>query len=226
MFRQYFINILKTTISDVIVVFLMILIIVNGVKIFLNEKISEVSSIINLIGVSNENRKINLQIEDEISSSSEEKKVEKNVEVKLDEENKKLTYYPSYGEKYGQIKISSIGVDLPLYFGDSLDLLKKGVGHSTWSYFPGEGGSIVCMGHNYKTMLRNFGSLKNGAKIEIKTTYGTFNYRVYDMKIVEETEMDATPIQKNKEILMIYTCYPFNNVGYTTQRYMVYAERI
>jgi sortase (surface protein transpeptidase) len=23
---------------------------------------------------------------------------------------------------------------------------------------------------------------------------------------------------------MVYTCYPFNNIGYTTQRYVVYAE--
>ena len=40
----------------------------------------------------------------------------------------------------------------------------------------------------------------------------------------KETEVDKLPIQRDKEILMVYTCYPFNNVGYATQRYVVYAE--
>ena len=46
------------------------------------------------------------------------------------------------------------------------------------------------------------------------------------MKLVNETEKDKLPIQKEKEILMVYTCYPFNNIGYTTQRYVVYANRV
>jgi sortase A len=46
------------------------------------------------------------------------------------------------------------------------------------------------------------------------------------MQIVEETETDKLPIQKDEEKLMIYTCYPFNNIGYTTQRYVVYANLI
>ena len=44
------------------------------------------------------------------------------------------------------------------------------------------------------------------------------------MKLIKETEVDKLPIQKDKEILMVYTCYPFNNIGYATQRYVVYAE--
>lgn len=46
------------------------------------------------------------------------------------------------------------------------------------------------------------------------------------MKIVNETDLELLPIQKEKEILMLYTCYPFQNIGYTTQRYVVYAEKI
>lgn len=45
------------------------------------------------------------------------------------------------------------------------------------------------------------------------------------MQLINETEIDKLPIQKDKEVLMIYTCYPFNNIGYTTQRYVIYAER-
>lgn len=214
MLRTKIRNTLRTTISDIIVVLLFLLIIINVVKLFGEAKINEVFSTLNMIVINHEQQKVNISIE-EIANKEE---------IKIDEEKNRLTKYPSIGEKYGQIKIESIGVDLPLYFGDSLDILKNGIGHSTWSYFPGEGGSIVCMGHNYKTMLRNFSKLKLGDIINVKTYYGEYNYKIYDMKIVEETDMSASPIQDENEIFMIYTCYPFNNVGYTTKRYMVYAK--
>ena len=44
------------------------------------------------------------------------------------------------------------------------------------------------------------------------------------MQLIKETETDKLPIQKEKEILMVYTCYPCNNIGYATQRYVIYAE--
>ena len=139
-------------------------------------------------------------------------------------ENNKLKNYPEYGAKYATIKIPKIDVDLPVYYGDSLDILKKGVGHSSGSYFPGEGGSIIYMGHNSKKMFRRFSELQKGNEIEVTTTYGNFKYKIYDMQLINETDVDKLPIQKNKEILMVYTCYPFNNIGYATQRYVVYAE--
>ena len=42
--------------------------------------------------------------------------------------------------------------------------------------------------------------------------------------IVKETETYKLPIQKEEEILMIYTCWPINNVTYATKRYVVYAK--
>ena len=141
------------------------------------------------------------------------------VETVVDENNK-IKNYPEYGTKYATIKIPKI----PVYYGDSLDILKKGVGHSSGSYFPGEGGSIIYMGHNSKKMFRRFSELQKGNEIEVTTTYGNYKYKIYDMQLINETDVDKLPIQKDKEILMVYTCYPFNNIGYATQRYVVYAE--
>lgn len=98
------------------------------------------------------------------------------------------------------------------------------MGHHTETYFPGEGGSIVYMGHNYKSYLKRLPEVKNGDLIQIETDYGTFEYKVYDTKIVHETQVSAVPIQKDKEILMIYTCYPTNGLGHATQRFIVYAK--
>ena len=144
----------------------------------------------------------------------------------IDETEGKLKDYPEYGAKYANIKIEKIDVDLPVFFGDDLDILKNGVGHSTGSYFPGEGGSIIYMGHNSEDVFRRFSELNIGDKIEIITSYGVFEYEIYNYKIINETDLEELPIQKEKEILMIYTCYPLHNIGYAYQRYVVYANLI
>ena len=195
---------IKATIIELIVA-LFITVILLGVGYFLlGAKVEDTMSLVSKvsIGVSDGNEVVNTVID----------------------ENKQLKNYPEYGTKYATIKIPKIDVDLPVYYGDTLDILKKGVGHSSGSYFPGEGGSIIYMGHNSKKMFRRFSELQKGNEIEVSTTYGDFKYKIYDMQLIKETDVDKLPVQKEKEILMVYTCYPFNNIGYATQRYVVYAE--
>ncbi len=195
---------IKATIIELIVALFITVILLGAGYILLGAKVEDTMSLISKvsIGVSDGNEVVNTVID----------------------ENKKLKNYPEYGTKYATIKIPKIDVDLPVYYGDTLDILKKGVGHSSGSYFPGEGGSIIYMGHNSKKMFRRFSELQKGNEIEVSTTYGDFKYKIYDMQLIKETDVDKLPVQKEKEILMVYTCYPFNNIGYATQRYVVYAE--
>lgn len=159
-----------------------------------------------------------------VSINVDSNKDNTNQETKIDTEKKTLENYPEYGTQYATIEIPRIDANLPVYFGDTLEILKKGVGHSSGSYFPGEGGSILYMGHNSKKVFRRFSELQIGDEIKVTTTYGEYNYKIYDMQLINETELEKVPIQKDEEILMVYTCYPFNNIGYATQRYVVYAE--
>lgn len=196
---------LKATILNVIVAFLIAFLFLICIKIAFGQEIDEVITIMNYFSIDVEKKQM--------------------AEITLDKDTG-LKNYPEYGSKYAQIEISKINVDLPVYFGDTLEILKNGVGHSSGSYFPGEGGSIIYMGHNSKQVFRRFAELQKGDNIKITTSYGEFNYEIYDMKLINETETDKLPIQKDEEILMIYTCYPFNNVGYATQRYVVYAKLV
>ena len=193
---------IKATIIYLIVALLIAMLIIGSIKLFFGAKIEETISLVNKVA---------------IDLSQKEVK-----ETVLD--NNKIKNYPEYGTQYTTIEIPKIDVNLPVYFGDTLEILKKGVGHSSGSYFPGEGGSIVYMGHNSKNVFRRFSELQIGNEITVKTNYGEYKYKIYDMQLIKETEIDKLPIQKEKEILMIYTCYPFNNIGYATQRYVVYAE--
>ena len=195
---------IKATILNIIVALLIITIILFTVFMVFGAKIEETVSMASKITI-------------DIYKKEEIKPIE------IDSENR-LKNYPEYGTKYATIEIPKIDVDLPVYYGDTLEILKKGVGHSSGSYFPGEGGSIIYMGHNAKKIFRRFSELQIGDGITVKADYGTYQYKIYDMKLIKETDIDELPVQKDKEVLMVYTCYPFNNIGYASKRFVVYAE--
>lgn len=196
----------KATISNLIVALIYTVISILLTYILLGNNISEAIALVNTISVDKSKNSI--------------------VETTIDLENMKLINYPKYGSRYGRMIIESIDVNLPLYFGDTLSILKNGIGHSSGSYFPGEGGSILCAGHNYRGYIRDLYKTKNGDIITIETSYGTFNYEIYDSKIIKETDLDAVPIQKEKEILMLYTCHPLDAIGHPTERRVVYANLV
>ncbi|MBO6232775.1 MAG: class D sortase [Clostridia bacterium] len=199
---------IKATIISIIVALFVTIAIIVCIKIFAGAQIEQTINLANRVAIENKQE-----------NETEFKETSLN-------ENKKLVNYPDYGSKYATIEIPTIAVNQPVYFGDTLEILKKGVGHSSGSYFPGEGGSIIYMGHNSAEVFRRFSELQIGNEIIVKTTYGEFKYKIYDMQLINEKELDKLPVQSEKEILMVYTCYPFNNIGYATQRYVVYAEPV
>lgn len=196
-----FLNTVRATIIKVIVAFLFILIVVGVYKSLFEEKVETVIGLINMITVDE-----NLKTLDPILKEGS------------------LLHKPIYGSNYATLKIPSIDVNLPVYYGESLSVLKQGIGHDSSTYFPGEGGTIVYMGHNFKTFLAKLPEAQIGDSIEVETTYGTFEYIIYDTKIVDETNTAAVPVNQDEEILVIYTCWPINNIGHASQRYLVYAK--
>ena len=154
---------------------------------------------------------------------------QKNIEypsVTFDSMNKKLIDYPLWNTEFGSLTIPSIDIKLPIYQGDSLEILNYGIGHFSGSLFPGEGGSIILAGHNTKAFLYHLPEVKINNEIKVKTTYGEFTYKIYETKVIDAKDNDAFPFFKDKEVLMIYTCYPVNTVGHKTHRFVVYAEKI
>lgn len=197
---------IKTAICDIIVVLLFCIILVTSINIFGKEQITAALRYIAMF-----------------ETIASKQKVE---EVKMDPVKKRLSSYPLYESQYATLIIEKINVSLPVYYGNSDNVLKLGVGQSPNGYFPGEGGSIICMAHNFSTFLKRLGELSNGDIIKINTSYGDFEYEVYEEKIIPETDLDATPIQSDEEILFLFTCYPFNNIGYTYDRYLVSARLV
>ena len=201
--RKFIKKTIKATIISLIVALLIMFALVIIVKYFFRAEIDYAITLANMVSVNTEPEIVQ--------------------ETVLNEKNE-IENYPSYGTQYATIEIPKIDKTLPVFFGDSLEILKKGVGHFAGSYFPSEGGSIVYMGHNSKDTFRRLGEVQIGDEIIVTASYGKYTYKVYDMAVIQETEEDKLPIQKDKEILMVYTCYPFANIGHAYRRYVVYAE--
>ena len=200
-------NIKKIIANKIAISFFISSIIILMIYVFLFNKISYYTSIINTTAIN-----IN----------------KKNTITKYDKENKRLIGYPTYGEKYADLLVNTIDLNLPIYHGDSLTILKSGVGHYAGSYFPGEGGTVILAAHNTKGFFNRFEEIQLDDIVTISANYGTFKYKVYDTKIVNETDLDAFKIQDKEERLIMYTCYPINKsiIGRKTKRYVVYAKLV
>ena len=133
--------------------------------------------------------------------------------------------YPNYGNLFGELIINDCNVDANLFFGDNDVALRNGVGIYAGSFVPGCGGTILVAGHNNTY----FNGLKNaavGQKVEIKTSYGNYIYEITDTAVKKATDRTAYDLSADYENLIMYTCYPFDALGLTTQRYFVYAKLV
>lgn len=131
--------------------------------------------------------------------------------------DKKIVSYPTYGTKYGTIYLNNESDNI--YFGDSVNILKQGVGTSSLYDIPGDKEKVVLSGHN-TGIFKNLSNLKNGNKIVIETNYAKFEYIVKTSKIVNETDLNS--LEKDYDLIM-YTCYP-NKELYGNKRLIIYAK--
>lgn len=152
--------------------------------------------------------------------------------TKKDSDGKEKSYvkkdsvqYPGYGNLFGELIISDCNVDANLFFGDGDVALRNGVGIYAGSFVPGYGGTILVAGHNNTY----FNGLKNahvGQRVEIKTSYGNYVYEITDTAVKSANDSSAYDLSADYENLIMYTCYPFDELGLTSKRFFVYAKLV
>ncbi len=134
-------------------------------------------------------------------------------------------FAPGIGEVVGVLEIPRLEAKLPIVEGTDPDELEKGVGHFKGASFPGEPGQIVFSGHRDTVFLR-LGELEIGDRFFVKMPYGDYMYEIYDSKIVDEDDRTVITLQKEKEDLLLTTCYPFTLTGAAPERYILYAKPV
>lgn len=136
----------------------------------------------------------------------------------------KYPNYPSSGDRIGTITLPNLKLSWPIYQGTTDAELAKGVGHFSKSVLPGQKDNSVLSGHR-TTVFNRLGKLSQGQLILVKTSAGTFTYKVRSSRIVLKT--DRTVIVPTKSaVLTLTTCYPFNNLGATDHAYVVSADLV
>jgi sortase A len=130
--------------------------------------------------------------------------------------------YPNIGDRIGTITLPSLKSSWPIFQGTTDAELAKGVGHYAKSVLPGQNDNSVLSGHR-TTVFNKLGKLRQGQLILVKTSAGTFTYKVRSSRIVLKTDRTVI-VPTAGAVLTLTTCYPFNKLGSTDQAYVVSAD--
>ena len=136
---------------------------------------------------------------------------------------------PVSGAQYGKISCAAINLDAPLYWDDTLEILRYGAGQNIASFLPGFGRIMIIAGHN-STFFNVLQNIEVGNIIDIDTNYCAYQYEVTNIKVYDENDLEelfVKHLSDEEETLYMYTCYPFTvHVGRRTDRFLVTAKRI
>lgn len=135
--------------------------------------------------------------------------------------------YPVGGDQFGEVVIDKVGINEPLYYGDSEEILRLGAGQYIGSMIPGDLGTTLIGGHN----LPSFGKiyyLEVGDEINIHTHYGDYTYQVTEVKVADykDPTINTKLGDRTKRSLILYTCYPLDAIGLTPERVFVSADYV
>ena len=155
----------------------------------------------------------------------------KNIFVPVSENDNKDTVnidsfdYPQYNTQFGELIIEDCGIDNKLFFGDGDIALRNGVGIYNGSFIPGYGRTILVAGHN-NTYFNGLKYAEKGQKVVISTNYGNYEYEITETTVKKVSDKSAYDLSADYENLVMYTCYPFDELGLTQQRFFVYAKLV
>lgn len=143
-------------------------------------------------------------------------------------ENQLPDYLNIYeGDILGYIEIPSINIKLPIYYGTSVDILKKGVGVLDGTSLPvgGENTHSVLSAHTglaNQKLFTDIDKLKDGDVFYLHILKKDLAYKVNQIKVVHPDEIDELKISDDKDYVTLLTCYPY---GINTERLLVRGER-
>ena len=128
----------------------------------------------------------------------------------------------------GYIEIPKIGLTEPIYHYSTDVSLGIGIGHIHGSSLPtgGKTTHTVLTGHRglpNQKFFSDLDKLKKGDKFYMHILNQTLAYQVYDIKVIEPTDVDVLMIENGKDLATLVTCTPY---GVNTHRLLVMGERV
>lgn len=130
------------------------------------------------------------------------------------------------GEHVANLIIPVIKKKYSVYWGADEDVLKKGVGMfvSDLTTTPSGNGHTVLSGHR-DTVFTGLGNLQEGDQLLVEYEGHTYTYKIKKTWITDAEDRTVI-VKKEKTVLTLTTCYPFEYVGHAPDRYIIQAELI
>jgi sortase A len=151
---------------------------------------------------------------------------EPEVEIPSEPEPTRILYpeWPALGDKVGTITLPTLDLSWPIFEGTSEAQLSQGVGHFVGSVLPGIRDNSVLSGHR-TTVFNRLGELTEGDLIFVSTSAGEFTYQVRGFQVVSRSSREII-VPTPTAVLTLTTCYPFNQIGRTTDAFIVTADLV
>lgn len=128
----------------------------------------------------------------------------------------------------GYIGIDKIKVELPIYHGTSDTVLNSAAGHLEGSSLPVGGESTHCVisahrGLPSAKLFTNLDKLEPGDTFTVTVLDRMLTYEVFQVLIVEPSEVSALYVMDGEDLCTLVTCTPY---GINTHRLLVQGRRI
>jgi sortase A len=107
--------------------------------------------------------------------------------------------------------------------GSDKRTLARAAGHIKNTALPGERGNIGIAGHR-DTVFRPLRRIKKGDELKLRTSNGTFTYKVSRTSIVDPHEVHVLAPTREPTLTLV-TCYPFTFIGKAPRRFIVQARQ-
>lgn len=128
----------------------------------------------------------------------------------------------------GYVEIPKIGLTEPIYHYSTEVSLGIGIGHIHGSSLPtgGDNTHTVLTGHRGLPNQKFFSDLdkmQKGDHFYMHIMNQTLAYEVYDIRVIEPTDVDDLMIEDGKDLATLVTCTPY---GVNTHRLLVMGKRV
>ncbi|WP_257351056.1 class D sortase [Pseudalkalibacillus decolorationis] len=136
------------------------------------------------------------------------------------------TYFFEKGEEVGELNIPAIEKEYPIYWGTDDETLTSGVGmyDSKWTTQPNQSGHVFLAGHR-DTVFEEMGELKIGDLVSVEFKGKAYIYQVRKIFVTHKDDRTVI-VEKERPLLTLSTCYPFQFLGDALYRYIIQSELI
>ena len=106
-----------------------------------------------------------------------------------------------------------------------VDCVRVRTGFRSLAATPGGGLQMLMAAHN-NTYFHTLGQVQPGSRVTLEMYYGSYEYEVTESFVGRSSDSTVYDLQAGEEKLILYTCYPFDQLTSTPYRFFVYCQPV